>query len=117
MFVVVSGEAAVTLDSDGREVARFEDEGFFGEMSLLTGAPRTATVRAITNCELLEITAEAFRRFVLAHPAAVEQVAQATATRVRELARVRSAGGSVVDATEPQTTLIARIRRFLRLAS
>ncbi|HEV3060574.1 MAG TPA: mechanosensitive ion channel family protein [Vicinamibacterales bacterium] len=117
MFVVVSGEAAVTLDPDGREVARFEDEGFFGEMSLLTGAPRTATVRAITNCELLEITAEAFRRFVLAHPAAVEQVAQATATRVRELARVRSAGGSVVDATEPQTTLIARIRRFLRLAS
>jgi small-conductance mechanosensitive channel len=117
MFVVVSGVAAVTLDPDGREVARFADEGFFGEMSLLTGEPRTASVKAITDCELLEITAEAFRRFVLAHPAAVEQVAQATAVRVRELARVRSAGGPVVDATEPQAPLIARIRRFLRLAS
>src|SRR5579864_7140519 len=58
MFVIVDGEAKVTIDPAGQEVARLASGGFFGEMSLLTGEPRSATVSAVTDCELLEITAD-----------------------------------------------------------
>jgi CRP-like cAMP-binding protein len=89
--------------------------GFFGEMSLLTGQPRTATVKARSDSELLEITVDAFRRVVLADPEAVEQVAAAVAKRRAELA-VHEAAGAAVSPQEPPHRLISRIRRFLRIA-
>ena len=47
MFVVLSGRVRVVLEPSGQEVAVIEPGGFFGEMSMLTGDPRTATVRAV----------------------------------------------------------------------
>ena len=43
MFIVGSGRALVVMEPDRREVATIERGGYFGEMSLLTGEPRTAT--------------------------------------------------------------------------
>ena len=80
MFVVASGEVVVLLEH-GQELARIGAGGFFGEMSLLTGAPRNATVRTTVDSELLEITGVAFRQFVLANPAVVEQIGVAHAGR------------------------------------
>jgi small-conductance mechanosensitive channel/CRP-like cAMP-binding protein len=115
MFVVISGEAVVALDS-GQEVARIRPGGFFGEMSLLTGAPRTATVRAAVDTKLLEITADSFRQFVLANPAAVEQISLAVAARTAELDQVRSTGVAVAT-PERSDNLLSRVRRFLRLTA
>ena len=47
-------------------VARLGGRQFFREMSLLTGDPRSATVRAATDCIVLEITVDDFRRLILA---------------------------------------------------
>jgi CRP-like cAMP-binding protein len=88
--------------------------GFFGEMSLLTGAPRTASVIALRDTDVLEITLEAFRSFVLANPMAVEKIAAAVATRQAELDARRGSGGA--SALEPSQSLLTRIRRFLRLS-
>jgi CRP-like cAMP-binding protein len=79
--VVVRGEVVVTIEPGNQEVARISDGGFFGEMSLLTGAPRNATVTAVRDSEIIEIKADAFRRFVLANPSAVEMVGAAVAAR------------------------------------
>lgn len=114
MFVVVHGEAVVTLEPDGQEVARIGPGGYFGEMSLLTGAPRNATVTADCDSELLEITAEAFRRFVLANPNAVEAIGVAVAARRAELEEHRAAGVATA-AIEASDGLVDRIRRFLGL--
>src|SRR3954451_24870507 len=65
MFVLRRGEAIVTVAGAEGEVARLHAGAFFGEMSLLTGDRRSATVTAVTDCELLEISVEAFRRVVL----------------------------------------------------
>jgi small-conductance mechanosensitive channel/CRP-like cAMP-binding protein len=115
MFVVVNGEVVVLLEPDGQEVARIGSGGFFGEMSLLTGAPRNATVRATADSELLEITGAAFRQFVLANPAVVEQIGVAVANRRVELEQ-RRATGSAAAHVEPPHTLIERIRRYLHLS-
>ena len=81
MFVVARGELVVTLNPSAHEVARLGPGDYFGEMSLLTGAPRTASVTAVTDVDVLEITVDAFRQFVLANPAAVERIGSAVADR------------------------------------
>ncbi|MCU1381606.1 MAG: kefA 2 [Acidobacteria bacterium] len=116
MFVVRRGEAAVTVGGATGELARHREGGFFGEMSLLTGDPRSATVTALTDCELIEIGAEAFRRVVLADATVVERVTAAVATRRAELdlhRATRTTGSAVAEAPH---TLVARVRRFLRLS-
>ena len=114
MFVIVSGGAVVILEPAGQEIARLGEDAFFGEMSLLTGAPRTATVRTVDDSDLLEITAEAFRTFVLATPAAVEQIGSAVARRTAELEEMRAAGASTAT-PESTDSLIGRVRKFLRI--
>jgi small-conductance mechanosensitive channel/CRP-like cAMP-binding protein len=113
MFVIADGEAAVLIEP-GREIARIRSGGFFGEMSLLTGAPRTATVRTVIDSEVLEIAADDFRAFVLANPAAVDLLAAAVEQRQAELERARADSAAPAASEAPQR-LVARIRRFFGL--
>jgi small-conductance mechanosensitive channel/CRP-like cAMP-binding protein len=115
MFLVMRGEAVVTLTNTSGEVARLHDGDFFGEMSLLTGEPRTATVTAATDCRLLEIGVEAFRRVALADPAIVEQVTASVGTRRAEMHQHRAARTTAAVSAEPPHTFLARVRDFLRL--
>jgi CRP-like cAMP-binding protein len=115
MFLVMRGEAVVTLANTSGEVARLHDGDFFGEMSLLTGEPRTATVTAVTDCQLLEIGVEAFRRVALTDPAIVEQVTAAVGTRRAEMNQHRAARTTAAVSAEPPYTFLARVRDFLQL--
>ena len=115
MFVLRRGEASVTLAHTDGELARHREGGFFGEMSLLTGDARSATVTAVTDCELIEIGVEAFRRVVLADAAIVDRVTAAVAKRRAELDQHRATRSSGSAVTETPQTLVARVRRFLRL--
>ena len=117
MFIVSRGEAIVTIDPGNREVARIPVGGFFGEMSLLTAQIHAMQpYRAIGDSELLEITVEPFRRFVLANPTAVEQIGEAVARRQVELQQHRAAIAGA-PAPEPPQRLLTRVRRFLHLSS
>ncbi|MCZ8124405.1 MAG: mechanosensitive ion channel family protein [Magnetospirillum sp.] len=70
LFVVARGVFEVSLESGGvhRPVARLGTGDFFGEMSLLTGAPRSARVTALCDTLALEISAEALTPVLQAHP-------------------------------------------------
>jgi CRP-like cAMP-binding protein len=115
LFAIVKGEASVAVAGAQREVARLHAGDVFGEMSLLTGAPRNATVTAVTDCELLEIDAEGFRTVVLANPGMVETITSVTASRQSELDRHREASSAAVSSTETRQSLLNRVRQFLRL--
>ena len=115
MFVVQSGTVSVVLEPDRRHVVHIAPGGYFGEMSLLTGEPRSATVVAQGETVVLEISADQFRALGAEHPATVEQVGVAAVTRREELDRVRSAARAVGVATPP-STFLARMKQFLRLA-
>jgi small-conductance mechanosensitive channel/CRP-like cAMP-binding protein len=115
MFVLLRGEAVVTLANTVGELARLEAGAFFGEMSLLTGEPRTATVTATTDCELLEIGSDAFRRVVMADAAVLERVSTAVATRREAMERHRKTRSNTDAPPETPQTFLARVRQFLRL--
>ncbi len=114
MFVVSSGHVSVVIEPERREVAKIDVGGYFGEMSLLTGAPRTATVVARGEVMVLELDADVFRRLGEHSPQALEQIGLAAVTRRAELDRVRAAstGPAVADAP---ATFLARMKKFLRV--
>jgi small-conductance mechanosensitive channel/CRP-like cAMP-binding protein len=113
MFIVSRGRVAVTIGADRREVAVIETGGYFGEMSLLTGAPRSATVTARRDCTVLEITADAFRHYVRDHPEIIDPLAAAAEARRRELDKTRAA---VSTAAHEHLSLKQRMRQFFGLA-
>ncbi len=70
-FLIVSGEVKVVLTSmDGKEtiLASLKEGDFFGEMALLDGEPRSATVRAVDSSLLLAIRRDDFLQFLKKHP-------------------------------------------------
>ena len=113
MFIVGSGRAVVLLEPDRREVATIDRGGYFGEMSLLTGEPRTATVVARGDALVIEIDAECFRNLGATHPHAIEQIGVVALTRRAELDNLKAAQGPAV--ADAPASLLARMRKFLRL--
>jgi CRP-like cAMP-binding protein len=70
-FVVATGRLAVSKRDDRGEAAALAHLGegdFFGEVALLSGAPRAATVIAEGPCELLEFPSDALLEIARAHP-------------------------------------------------
>jgi hypothetical protein len=114
MFVVCAGAAAVVLEPERREVAVIAKGGYFGEMSLLTGDPRSATVLARGDTSVLELDADVFRALGAADPQAVEQIGLAAVTRRAELIQIRDAVQNTVVADAP-STFLGRMKKFLGL--
>lgn len=115
LFVIRRGEARVTLSGTDGEVARLRAGDVLGEMSLLTGEARTATVTAVTDCDVLEIDAAGFRRVVLENPSVLERVTSVTAARREELARHRETHAVATAVADTRQSFLARVRQFLRL--
>jgi voltage-gated potassium channel len=65
MYFIVTGEVTVDLKPQPLVLGAGE---FFGEMALITGEPRSATVAARTNCELLHLDLADFRHLEARHP-------------------------------------------------
>lgn len=75
LFVLTSGVAkAFVRDEDGhnRLARRMEEGSFFGEISILSGQPRSATVTAATRCELLELDRPRLDAITSSHPRVLE---------------------------------------------
>ena len=116
MFVILSGEAAVVLEPLGQQVAVIPAGGFFGEMSMLTGERRTATVRAIGDVTVLEIDAGDFRELAVANPGLLDHVSTVVAARRTGLDDAKAAVAATA-APEARETFLMRMRRFLTLHS
>jgi small-conductance mechanosensitive channel/CRP-like cAMP-binding protein len=115
MFVILSGLVRVVLEPSGQEVATIPAGGFFGEMSMLTGDPRTATVRAVADVRVLEVPADRFRDVALEHPGLIEHISTVVAARRTELDSARTAATAVQATAAAPRSLLSRIQKFLRL--
>ena len=84
MYILVSGELAVTKHSAGKDVelARIGPGEVVGEIALLDGAPRTATVSALVDSALIRIPVAAFEE-LLGDPRVVRRMFRMVTSRLR----------------------------------
>jgi CRP-like cAMP-binding protein len=121
LYMIVEGDAIVRIGSgpEEREVARLTAGQFFGEMSLMTGEARTATVVAATDMLCYRIDKPAFQTVLKESPAIVDHVADVLAQRKMALsaARDENEGSRRTRAETAKQDLLGRIRGFFRIPS
>lgn len=81
-FVILEG--TVTAERDGRKVAELGPGAFIGELSLLDGAPRSATVTCTTPCRVLVLSRGEFIGMLQTVPSLTRKLLASLAGRVRE---------------------------------
>jgi CRP-like cAMP-binding protein len=115
MFVINRGAVKVQIPdgSSQRTINELHENEFFGEMSLLTGQPRTATVIAAEETEVLQIRKTAIKPIFEANPQLVLAISEMVEERREAL---RKAGEiSQVTPQEQERGLINSIRKFFGL--
>lgn len=114
MFVVHNGRVSVQISDRGRPrtVATLSEGAFFGEMALFTGEPRSASVVALEEAEVLEIGHAAMKRVFETNPDLVESLSHIIAERRQALAAREDVTGRRKDET---AGLLFSIKRFFGL--
>ena len=122
MYVILEGTAIVTI-ADGnqaeREVARLSRGEFFGEMALLTGDARTASVTAVDDLSVLVIHKAALQTMLERRPGLAQEMAEIVELRRQGLRAVKELKEAPADkklqAQKSAGELVQRIRRFFGL--
>jgi small-conductance mechanosensitive channel/CRP-like cAMP-binding protein len=112
-YVVASGTVSVTTRR-GVEVTRLARGQYFGEMSLLTGEPRSATVVAVEDAVLFELDRPGFGKLFAGHPGLATQLSTILAERRLQLEAVANANLPPSDHPEANR-ILARLRQIFGL--
>jgi small-conductance mechanosensitive channel/CRP-like cAMP-binding protein len=121
MFILVRGSADVfvRVNEEQRHVATLKDGDYCGEMSLLTGEPRSATVKALTDCEMWELGKDTLADILAENKALVERLSEILAKRKMEVDGIieASLAEDEKDATvnRYKRTLLERLYSFFEL--
>ena len=116
--MVAAGEVAVRAKTgeEEQEVARLSRGEFFGEMSLLTGEPRSATVLARTDATLVTMHRSAFAEVLARHGAVAQELADILGKRRAALEQAKAdADGSSVARAESKR-IFGRLRELFKVA-
>jgi small-conductance mechanosensitive channel/CRP-like cAMP-binding protein len=112
LFVVVAGVLDVAKQasrSTSRKVGRLAPGDVFGETSLLTGEARSATVTAVTQATLLEVSKEHLQPILQRHPEALAELSRLEALRV-----AANLSALNLTAAEQQEIAVVGVATFLR---
>jgi small-conductance mechanosensitive channel len=119
MFFVVEGLFSVLVPVEGQDeplrVGQIGAGEFFGEMSLLTGAPRTATLCAVVDTVVFEITKDDIHEVITTRPEVARQMSRVVAAREAERADAKGRASATERAAEEAgmaDRLLERINRF-----
>ena len=122
LYLISQGDAEVRVSVEGgkasERVATLTGGDFFGEMGLMTGAPRSATVIALTDVECYRLDKETFQSIITSRPEIAEDISTVLANRRVELEATRE--GLNDDAKKlrlrhHQNDLLERIQNFFTL--
>lgn len=82
-FIIATGRAEVTRN--GRRVANLGPGDVVGELSLIDGEPRSATVTAVTDLEVLELDRRDLVKLMKKVPSVVRKLLESLAQRLRDV--------------------------------
>lgn len=122
LYILTRGEAEVWVeaaDAPRRRVALLEPPNVFGEMGMMTGEPRHATVSARTDVHCYRLDKAGFEGILRARPEIAGALAQVLSTRATGLAQAveQAQADAAALARAHADTLLARIQSFFGLAS
>ncbi|HET7085988.1 MAG TPA: mechanosensitive ion channel family protein [Rhizomicrobium sp.] len=116
MFVLLEGAARVSItmaDGHHREVAVLTAGDIVGEMSLMTGAPRTASVTALTAMRVLEVTKASIETLLAKESGLMERLSYVLAQRQLGLSEIAN---NAVQTQALERDILAQMRRFFSRA-
>ena len=121
LYLITRGDAEVRVAIDGNlseQIAILHQGNFFGEMGMMTGEPRSATVIALTDVECYRVDKEAFNDILKQRPEIAEDISEQLARRRVELDAARE--GLNEEAIQARLRyhkgdLLQSIRRFFTL--
>ena len=117
LYLIVAGEADVWIDTpEGRKpIATIGAGSVFGEMGMLTGEPRRATVGARTDVTCYRLDKSGFEQIIRARPDVADAISHVLVTRESELEALRSLSEARNIPPAPHADIHARIRAFFGL--
>jgi small-conductance mechanosensitive channel len=120
-YIVRSGSIGVRVRGDGgaeAEVAQIRAGGYFGEMSLLTGEPRSSTCAALEDSDLVCLDRETFSVLLSENPSVAQKLSQVLASRQlalqEKLAKNGGAAAPTPQMEETRTRILEKIWRMFR---
>src|SRR6059058_1578586 len=122
MFILLRGAAEVSVAKNGSTipVATLRSGDCFGEMSLLTGEKRSATVKAEGDCYVMEISKDVMGEVIRESPDCLKQLSEMLAKRKMETEGIlKDLGTSSADQAAKQreytATFLRRLKTFFAL--
>lgn len=119
LFIIRAGTVEVVAAKNGRQVhiTDLAAPAFFGEMALMTGEKRTATIRARTDVELLELNRAAFGELFKNHPETAAQMGEVIAIRMTERIELLNAAARDDGAHNGANWLINKMRAVFNMSA
>jgi small-conductance mechanosensitive channel len=115
-YIILSGAVEVFIEKINRQLTVLSPGQFLGELSLMLGIPRTATVRALEPTVLFAINDKAFKGLLAEHPEFYEGIIQELDRHQGELAerqkQLREMG--LIDAAEDDKNLMVWVQKRLK---
>jgi small-conductance mechanosensitive channel/CRP-like cAMP-binding protein len=118
LFIIRRGTVEVFAGGAAGRQVHLRDltaPAFFGEMALMTGERRTATIRAKTDIELLELNRDAFGELFKNHPDTAAQMGEIIAFRMTERRELLSAESQDDGDRSPAHWLVAKMRAVFNM--
>ena len=111
LFIILNGACEVVLEKEGKaekKVATIHQGNFFGEMGLLTGEARSATVKALKYATVAKVDKPLFSTFLASKPEICDELGAVMAERQTDLATKANQVNELVN----QVNLISKIKAF-----
>jgi small-conductance mechanosensitive channel/CRP-like cAMP-binding protein len=118
LYLIIDGEADVWAESrQGQRnyIATLKSGSVFGEMGMMTGEPRSATVTAKTDVDCYRLDKAGFEQIIRARPDITTEISQVLSTRAAELAQLRAAHEGAQRPVAKNSEILKRIRAFFAL--
>ncbi|MFN3397585.1 MAG: cyclic nucleotide-binding domain-containing protein, partial [Sulfurimicrobium sp.] len=120
LYILTDGEAEVVVETPAgkRTLNPIQAPGFFGEMGMMTGAPRSTTITAKTDVECYQLDKKSFESIIHSRPSIAEEITQVLVARQAELHSVlNDLAEAQRSGTQQQSEILKQVKRFFGLGA